>query len=87
MKNKENRHRAQFLRMMEVCEAGNINLILTKSISRFARNTVDSVEMLRRIRGLNVEAYFQKENKIRRKSFVFKGYPPFFMPFFRIFDA
>ncbi|MGN1381506.1 MAG: recombinase family protein [Eubacterium sp.] len=56
------KHRAQFLKMMEACEAGKINLILTKSISRFARNTVDSVEMLRRLRDLNVEVYFQKEN-------------------------
>lgn len=56
------KRREQFLKMMEACEEGRIDLILTKSISRFARITVDSLQMLRRVRGLNVEVYFQKEN-------------------------
>ena len=56
------KRREQFLKMMEACEAGCIDLILMKSISRFARNTVDSVQMLRWLRDLNVEVYFQKEN-------------------------
>jgi len=47
---------------MEACEEGRIDLILTKSISRFARNTVDSVQMLRRLKELDVEVFFQKEN-------------------------
>ena len=56
------KRREQFLKMMEACENGRIDLILTKSISSFARNTIDSVRMLRRLRDLNVEVYFQKEN-------------------------
>jgi len=56
------KRREQFLKMMEACEGGSTDLILTKSISRFARNTVDSAQMLRRLRDLNVEVYFQKEN-------------------------
>lgn len=56
------KRREQFLKMMEACENGAIDLILTKSISRFARNTVDSVQMLRRLKELNVEVFFQKEN-------------------------
>ena len=56
------KRREQFLKMMEACEEGRINLILTKSISRFARNTVDSVQMLRRLKELDAEVFFQKEN-------------------------
>lgn len=56
------KRREQFLKMMEACEEGRIDLILTKSISRFARNTVDSVQMLRRLKELDVEVFFQKEN-------------------------
>ena len=56
------KRREQFLKMMEACEEGRIDLILTKSISRFARITVDSVQILRWLRDLNVEVYFQKEN-------------------------
>lgn len=56
------KRREQFLKMMEACEEGHIDLILTKSISRFARNTVDLVQMLRWLRALNVEVCIQKEN-------------------------
>ena len=47
--------------LMEDCEAGKIDLILTKSISRFARNMADCAEMIRRLRELNVGIRFEKE--------------------------
>lgn len=48
--------------MLEDCEAGKIQLILTKSISRFARNTVDLLETVRHLKDIGVEVWFEKEN-------------------------
>jgi len=51
-----------FNRMMEDCLAGHIDLVLTKSISRFARNTVDTVTAIRKLKEKGVGVYFEKEN-------------------------
>lgn len=48
--------------MIEEALAGKINLIITKSVSRFARNTVDSLSTIRKLKEHNVECYFEKEN-------------------------
>ena len=48
--------------MMEDCEKGMIDLILTKSISRFARNTVDSLTAIRSLREKGIYIFFEKEN-------------------------
>lgn len=57
------KHRDQFLQMIDECEAGNIDMIITKSISRFARNTVDCLTTIRKLKNLKnpVEIYFEKE--------------------------
>lgn len=54
--------REQFLQMLEDCRAGNIDLIIVKSVSRFARNTVDSLSTVRKLKDAGVEIYFEKEN-------------------------
>jgi len=54
--------RDEFRRMLADCEAGNIDIILTKSISRFARNTVDLLETVRHLKALGIEVRFEKEN-------------------------
>ncbi len=51
-----------FNRMVKDAEDGKIDLILTKSISRFARNTVDSLTITRKLKAAGVEVYFEKEN-------------------------
>ena len=51
-----------FNRMVEDCIAGHMDLILTKSISRFARNTVDTVTTIRKLKEKGVGVYFEKEN-------------------------
>jgi len=56
------RHRDGFNRMIADALAGNIDLIITKSVSRFARNTVDSLTTVRKLKEHGVEVYFQKEN-------------------------
>ena len=64
--------RDEFKRMLEDCESGKIDIILTKSISRFARNTVDLLETVRHLKDLGIEVRFEKEriNSIDRKSVV-----------------
>jgi site-specific DNA recombinase len=53
--------RPGFKRLMADCEAGRIDLIYTKSISRFGRNCVDFLIVLRRLKELGVDVYFQNE--------------------------
>ena len=47
--------------MLTLAESGGIDIILTKSISRFARNTVDLLEIVRKLKSLNVEVRFEEE--------------------------
>lgn len=54
--------RQGFQAMIEEALNGGINLITTKSVSRFARNTVDSLSTIRKLKEHNVECYFEKEN-------------------------
>ena len=54
--------RPEFLRLIADCEAGKINIVLTKSISRFARNTVDLLTTVRRLKELGVEVRFEREH-------------------------
>ena len=54
--------RSEFQRMLKECEGGKIDIILTKSIQRFARNTVDLLETVRHLKEIGVEVRFEKEN-------------------------
>lgn len=54
--------RDQFRLMVELAKLGEIDLILTKSISRFSRNTIDTLKVVQYLRLLNVEVFFEKEN-------------------------
>lgn len=56
------RKRDGFNRMVADALAGKIGLILTKSVSRFARNTVDSLSTIRELKAHGTEVYFEKEN-------------------------
>ena len=58
----ETSRRAEFRRLISDCENGRIDLVLCKSISRFARNTVDLLENVRHLKELGVEVLFEKEN-------------------------
>lgn len=55
-------NRAEFQRLLADCRNGKIDMVLTKSISRFARNTVTMLEAVRELKDLNVDVYFEKEN-------------------------
>ena len=55
-------HRAGFKKMVEDAMAGKIDLIITKSVSRFARNTVDSLTTVRKLKERGIEIFFEKEN-------------------------
>ena len=56
------KNRDGFNRMVEDALSGRIDLIITKSVSRFARNTVDSLSTVRKLKEKNVEVFFEKEN-------------------------
>ena len=56
------KHRPEFRQMITDAKAGKIDLILTKSISRFARNTIDSLNITRELKQHSVEVFFEKEN-------------------------
>ncbi len=54
--------RADFQRLMNDCRKGKIDRILTKSVSRFARNTKDCLEAVRELKTLGISVYFEKED-------------------------
>ena len=54
--------RAEFKRLVADCDVGRIDIVLCKSISRFARNTVDLLETVRHLKSLGIDVWFEKEN-------------------------
>lgn len=56
------KNREQFNNMIQACKDGKIDMIITKSISRFARNTVDCLNYIRELKALNIPVYFEKES-------------------------
>lgn len=54
--------REDFNRMIEDCNTGKIDMIITKSISRFARNTLDCLRYIRELKDKNIPVFFEKEN-------------------------
>lgn len=59
---KNSRDRKDFQRLLNDCENGTIDFIITKSISRFGRNTADTLTILNRLRILGVDVFFENEN-------------------------
>lgn len=54
--------RPELLRLVDDCKAGKIDFVVTKSISRFSRNTTDCLEIVRDLLALRIPIYFEKEN-------------------------
>ena len=54
--------RPEFQKMLAECRKGKIDLIITKSISRFARNTITVLETVRELKMLGIDVYFQEQN-------------------------
>ena len=69
------RKRDNFLRMIADCEKGKIDLILIKSVSRFARNIVDSLKYVRKLRKMGIAILFEEQNinSLTEKSETFLG--------------
>lgn len=55
------KHRDEFNKMIRMCKRGKIDMIVTKSISRFARNTVDCLKYIRMLRDMNIDVYFEEQ--------------------------
>lgn len=56
------KHRNDFKRMINDCRKGKIDLILTKSVARFARNTVDTLNYVRELKTRGIAVYFEEQN-------------------------
>ena len=54
--------RGEFQKLLADCRAGGIDMIITKSISRFARNTVTTLQVIRELRLIHVDVYFEEQN-------------------------
>ena len=54
--------RPQFNALIAACESGSVDLVITKSISRFARNTLDALNYIRKLKALNIPIIFEKES-------------------------
>ena len=54
--------REDFMRLMNDCLKGKIDMVITKSVTRFARNTLDSIMWIRKLKALNIDVYFEMEN-------------------------
>ena len=54
--------REGFTRLLSDCRAGRVDAVITKSISRFARNTVTLLETVRELKGLGIDVYFEEQN-------------------------
>ena len=57
-----NEDRADFQRLLSDCRAGLIDIVITKSISRFARNTVTLLQTVRELKSLGVDIFFEEQN-------------------------
>ena len=56
------RKRSDFQAMIDDCMRGKIDMVITKSISRFARNTVDALTYIRKLKEKNIPVFFEKES-------------------------
>ena len=67
--------RPNFMRMIRDCKKGKIDLILTKSVARFARNTVDSLNYVRQLKTIGVGVFFEEQNldSLKTDSEMFIG--------------
>lgn len=55
-------NRPEFQRLLCDCRSGKLDLVITKSISRFARNTVDLLETVRELKGMGVDVFFEEQS-------------------------
>lgn len=62
------KRRPQFRKLLQDCKKGKVDLIFTKSVSRFARNTVDFLNVIRQLRSWGVDVYFENERILLSKE-------------------
>ena len=64
------RHREEFNRMIDDAMSGKIDMIVSKSISRFARNTLDCLRYIRKLKDKNIPVFFEKENAGHQRNLL-----------------
>ena len=60
--------REGFQRLINDCKAGKIDMVITKSISRFGRNTVTLLQTVRELKDIGVDVYFEEQNRRNQKG-------------------
>ncbi|WP_018704708.1 recombinase family protein [Anaeromusa acidaminophila] len=66
--------RAEFNKMIDDCMAGKIDMIMTKSISRFARNTLDCLQYVRQLKEKNIAVFFENINAYTRRKPMIRAF-------------
>lgn len=66
--------RPAFKKMIKDCETGKIDMIITKSLSRFARNTLDTLVTLRNLKSIDVGVYFENINTDTRRKPIIRAF-------------
>lgn len=66
--------RDEFNRMISECMKGHIDMIITKSISRFARNTLDCLKYIRQLKDKNIPVFFEKKDFDTVESPILRGF-------------
>lgn len=64
----DTKKRDAFNRLMQEAREGHINMIITKSLSRFGRNTLDCLKHIRELKSLSVDVYFENINADTRRN-------------------
>ena len=62
VRHRKKKKREEFNRIIDDCKNGKIDIIITKSISRFARNTLDCLKYIRQLKDMNIPVQFKKES-------------------------
>ena len=62
------KNRTEFNRMIEACMAGEIDMVISKSISRFARNTLDCLKYIRQLKAQNIPVYFENIRQLKAQN-------------------
>ena len=66
--------REEFNRMIDECMEGKIDLVITKSISRFARNTLDCLKYIRQLKEKNIAVFFENINAYTRRKPMIRAF-------------
>jgi len=78
------KNRPQFQKLIEDCRSGLVDGIVTKSVSRFGRNTVDTLVYTRELRVLGIDVYFEKKDFDTAENPILRDFPALYRSLWRL---